>query len=69
MPKSVAPLSNSRLIVAPAVITLAVTLLRLLGKLQHCGHPGSFAARPAAQPPSSALSGSFRSSESISRCA
>ena len=35
MPKSVVPLSNYRLIVVPAVITLAVTLVRLVGELQH----------------------------------
>src|SRR6267378_70506 len=35
MPEPVATLSIRRLIVVPAVITLAVTLLRLLGELQH----------------------------------
>jgi len=35
MPEPVATLSIRRLIVVPAVITLAVTLLRLVGELQH----------------------------------
>jgi hypothetical protein len=35
MPEPVARLSIRRLIVVPAVITLAVTLLRLVGELQH----------------------------------
>jgi hypothetical protein len=35
MPGPIAALSIRRLIVAPAVITLAVTLLRLIGELQH----------------------------------
>src|SRR5438309_81010 len=35
MPEPGAKLSIRRLIVVPAVITLAVTLLRLLGELQH----------------------------------
>lgn len=35
MPEPVARLSTRRLIVVPAVITLGVTLLRLIGELQH----------------------------------
>src|SRR5882724_6348017 len=35
MPEPVARLSIRRLIVVPAIITLAVTLFRLVGELQH----------------------------------